>query len=774
MHEDRLKTNRSPQSLAILYLLYIRLGDRREALPFLEEYTKLARLDAEALRRLASLEESLCEFEQARKSYALALEIEPDNRTRLKYAGVLYRGRQVDEFLKVIEMMLKQPQLEREIATEALDKLWQAYCEEARVKDRLHFKNVLAIAYYRSEISDKAEELFLDILKSENSPGDIPAYLWNIYSLRQEYDKAARLFRAIFHSKPDDLIVFEYYVKALQKTGHAPDALSLIIEQRKKGVDQFTFFKLASLVEEVLEEMIKGDNMAYTLQAIEFLKIAPTNKQKNLFLEAEVLARLGEFPLATKAYENAFLRAPTDSETTQMISRRIKYFEKLKSELERKRTSPADGVEDFVDLIIDGVLYRIPASERAKAKLAAGRGAWVGEIEMIEEDLDTPRRNEALRKLERFVARCPSEHRFKAQILLAKCHFRDSRIVKALNIVDTITLEPVAEDNISRRYEIADLLEHHEQYAKALEIFEQIKSVATEYGDISRRIKRLSELQASHKTIHAQSEDLVLGNRFRVRKKLGEGGMSIVYLAADKNSGLEFAVKIPREQFSSNDTFLKRFRQEASLLLKLDHPNIIKVYEIAPENPPFIVMEFLEGASLRDLLSRGEPLSLADSVAYAIETSRALEYAHGQNLVHRDIKPENIFLTKDRKIKLMDFGIAKALDAVYLTATGEILGTLAYMSPEQCLGVELDLRSDIYSLGVTLYELATGVKPFEGGDVTYHHVHIMPLAPSRKKPGLPDLFDKIVMRCLEKEPVRRYPNATLLLADLRKLAATLS
>ncbi len=262
----------------------------------------------------------------------------------------------------------------------------------------------------------------------------------------------------------------------------------------------------------------------------------------------------------------------------------------------------------------------------------------------------------------------------------------------------------------------------------------------------------------------------LLARRYEIIRRVGVGGMADVYLAEDTQLGREVALKILHPQYAGDDSFVERFRREALSAAKLQHPNIVQIYDSGREGDfNFIVMEYVEGESLKDHLAQEGPLEIGEACRIAREVLTALAYAHRTGLVHRDIKPGNILLSKDGKVQVTDFGIARAEAGSTMTQTGTILGTAYYLSPEQAQGLPLDGRSDIYSLGVVLYEMLTGRRPFEGDSpvsIAYKHVREMPKPPTAYREDVPRPLEAIVLTALTKKPEDRYSSAALMRRDL--------
>jgi tRNA A-37 threonylcarbamoyl transferase component Bud32 len=267
----------------------------------------------------------------------------------------------------------------------------------------------------------------------------------------------------------------------------------------------------------------------------------------------------------------------------------------------------------------------------------------------------------------------------------------------------------------------------------------------------------------------------VIDGRYEVTRLLGRGGMAEVYLAHDRLLDRPVAVKVLREHLSGDDRLLTRFRREARAAAGLSHRNIVAVHDVGVDgDAPFIVMELVRGRTLSDVLTEQGPFP-SDRVAEIGEAAaRGLEVAHQAGIVHRDVKPGNVMLTGDGEVKLLDFGIANAVRWTRITDTPAVQGTAEYMAPEQIRGEGADRRSDIYALGVVLYEMATGRPPF-GGDtplaIAYRHIEEAPPPPQAVRPDLPDGLSSILLRCLAKQPADRYGRAEDLAADLRRFRA---
>jgi len=271
------------------------------------------------------------------------------------------------------------------------------------------------------------------------------------------------------------------------------------------------------------------------------------------------------------------------------------------------------------------------------------------------------------------------------------------------------------------------------------------------------------------------SHETLQSGRYVTLKKLGEGGKGIVYKARDTALNRVVAIKMLKSAVSGEEAY-SRFMREAQAVAKLNHPNIVSIHDIGKEDgKQFFVLEFVDGMSLRELMGtypEGK-CDIQTILRIGIDVCNALQYAHSQSVLHRDIKPENIMITQEGTAKLMDFGLAKMLGQPSITQEGIIVGTVAYVAPEIALGKGADARSDLYSLGAVLYEAVTGKPPFIGGDsvkIIFCHIHDYPISPNKLNSKVPQALAECIMKLLEKEPTKRYQNATDLLNVLREIA----
>lgn len=264
----------------------------------------------------------------------------------------------------------------------------------------------------------------------------------------------------------------------------------------------------------------------------------------------------------------------------------------------------------------------------------------------------------------------------------------------------------------------------------------------------------------------------ILGNRYEILEKVGGGGMALVYKAKCRLLNRFVAVKILRSEFIHDEDFINKFRRESQAAASLSHPNIVSIYDVGVEdNIHYIVMEFVNGKTLKQLIREKGQLSIEDSLDIAIKIAEALSHAHENHIVHRDIKPHNILVTEDGIVKVTDFGIARAATTSTVTNTSNVIGSVHYFSPEQARGGYTDEKSDIYSLGVVMYEMITGRVPFQGDSpisVALKHIQEDIEPPSQIDNSIPSDLESIIMKCVQKDQSLRYSDIKTLLSDLKK------
>lgn len=404
-------------------------------------------------------------------------------------------------------------------------------------------------------------------------------------------------------------------------------------------------------------------------------------------------------------------------------------------------------------------------------------------LELAELHLRTGRTDLALARL-REAAASPSltprgAHQL-AELLVKAGHLED-----ALEKFRSLRIE---EEDFEPLYTLHEEFMQRESWREALMALDLIAKVNPGYRDIAEKIRLLEERTGkSQPEIQVDPKmreligDLAIG-RYQYLDRLGSGGMGVVYKVYDIRNQQTVAMKILRDSLSGSSKALDRFFREARIAATIRHRNIINIYDYNISNmsgQSYIVMEYVDGPSLREIIDRQfqqtmeAPLDyITEVLYYGIQLCDALEAAHAKGIVHRDIKPDNIMINTQCEVKITDFGIVHVEEATF-TPTGAMLGTPRYMSPEQVTGGKIDGRSDIYSVGIVLYEALAGSPPFMTGDVAYQQLHNSPVPPREINPLIPQGVAEVIMKCLEKKPDERYVNAHALKADLAQQLANL-
>ncbi len=336
-------------------------------------------------------------------------------------------------------------------------------------------------------------------------------------------------------------------------------------------------------------------------------------------------------------------------------------------------------------------------------------------------------------------------------------------------------------DNLEAHYRLAVALEEAGRCADAAARYEKILAVGYRFRDAETRLaasRAKAQEAAAAAAAPAQTQAPLPGTsatarptRYKILGELGRGGMGIVYKAHDTVLDRTVALKVLPEALRENAQALQNFLREAKSAAKLNHPNIVTVYDAGEQDGRYyIAMEYVDGTTLKEILKRRGPIAPGGLLNVLLQICEALGYAHEQRVVHRDVKTANTMWTRDRKAKIMDFGLAKVVEEVR-NHTTIVSGTPYYMSPEQTLGKNVDHRTDIYSLGVTLFELATGTVPFREGNIPYHHVHTPPPDPREYNPELPGLLVQVIARCLQKDPAARFQSTREISALVKEALA---
>jgi tetratricopeptide (TPR) repeat protein len=368
-----------------------------------------------------------------------------------------------------------------------------------------------------------------------------------------------------------------------------------------------------------------------------------------------------------------------------------------------------------------------------------------------------------------------SEHEdFAAASALLGEIFRQREMypVAKAKLEDATRGREIDRDTARAFYCLATVLEATGELPAAVALYEKLLAFDLRYEDVGERLGKAREAAAARESAEAASQSgpnigASVSGRYIIRGTLGRGGMGIVYKADDTVLDRTVAFKVLPDTLKENPQALANFLREAKSAAKLNHPNIVTVYDAGEQDGSFyIAMEYVDGNTLKDIIKRRGKIAPKGIVHVLSQMAEALAYAHEKKIVHRDIKTANTMWTSERKAKIMDFGLAKAIEEVR-NHTTVVSGTPYYMSPEQTLGKNVDHRTDIYSLGVSVFEMATGTLPFTEGNIPYHHVHTDPPDTRALAPELPEPLHQVIARCMRKDPGERYQSAREILAELR-------
>lgn len=385
-------------------------------------------------------------------------------------------------------------------------------------------------------------------------------------------------------------------------------------------------------------------------------------------------------------------------------------------------------------------------------------------IEAAEQYLKFGDLDNAIQALQMVTAEDENEY-YRACVMLGDLFAGKNMLVQAIEKYRrAIGSKPLTRATIDAYYGIATAMESAGETSKVLTIYEKILAEDYNYKDTHTRIENLKK--QPKKADQVKKDE---GTRYSIVKEIGRGNMGKVYEAYDNVLERNVAYKVPSLDLTHHPELVNDFLREAKSAAALNHPNIVIVYDAGKQGSDYyIAMELIHGKTLKDILHEKGKLPPQESLKISEQLIRALVYAHGNNIIHRDIKPGNIMITADGSVKLMDFGLAKIIHDTTQHTT-KIMGTPFYMSPEQIKGDKLNFETDIYSFGAILYEMLTGSPPFTKGDIYYHHVHTPPVQAKSVAPDMPDRLNYIVMKCLQKEPERRFTSTSELLSMIVSL-----
>lgn len=415
--------------------------------------------------------------------------------------------------------------------------------------------------------------------------------------------------------------------------------------------------------------------------------------------------------------------------------------------------------EDVGDFEAGARLLEETGNDEFLAPLYERQGKFYKAAEIYLDQGNTDKAQELLQKIPEQDPRY-AEAMYKLGVMMMKKGEFNTALEKLQAAVSRI---PISPSSLDYYYSLGQAYEQMGHSSYAMGVYQQVIAFNPNFKDVGMRFNALYQ-QASQGSAYAQTKGAwgkggTIGERYKVTKELGRGGMGVVYLAEDMHLGRKVAFKVLSEELKGNQEMIDIFLREARSLAQMSHPYIVSIYDAGEEGGVYyILMEFVEGKELKSMIEGNRRLPLSAGIQVFSQLAQALHYAHGLNIIHRDIKPANLMWTNTKIIKVMDFGLAKVMDKVRERRT-MVAGTPYYMSPEQTVGRGVDHRTDIYAMGVSMYELLTGRVPFLEGDIGYHHLNTPPTPPGKFNNQIPEVLENMILKCMAKDAGQRYQSA---------------
>lgn len=758
----------------------------KKAIALIEEILKIEANSIDELTTLAALYTRTEEHEKAAETLKKLVEIDRSNNLVNHYSSlfsIYNRLAQPEEAAEIFRVVMEL----KTSAAETILPLALEYFNESfkngNKKAVLIYGDCIVSAYNRQKNVNAALGVIDRILAAypqEKAMLRRKAFLM----LENEVEtNILDIFKQLCDMFPGDARIKFEYCRLLYKNKKYDESLTIIFDSLKKKENEDKYAELFCLIAGLL---IKEKNYQRVID------LAPsayklTQKASCLKCLAEAYLKSGDIDRANDIYLKTVELAPGDSE----VLKRQKYVKTLIDErgiIEMKTA----GTED-IELTVDGepvavkrtaidMESRVQVSpfeiQTAEAKLFYEKGDYKKAIPLLQQLLKTaPESKRAL----------------VISIYLINCFLKEGMAAAAEKVYDSVDPEAMKlspGEQLAFKFKAGGIFLENDRLEKAEAVFSEVAAIDMGYKNVGEAISsiknKIAERRAeAQKFIAAQSapddsertmiatvatETDYVDKRYKILGQLGKGGMGIVYRATDTETGSTVAIKIPILSFKDDRGFMDRFEREADLSSRLKHPNVLNIFSVVKGELPYMVMELLNGRSLKELLKEKKSFTPVQMRDIAVQCCDALAYTHGLNIIHRDIKPENIMIVEQNAVKIMDFGLAKALDESSMTRAGTIMGTFAYISPEQCVGEQVDGRADIYSLGIMLYEMLAGEKPFTSGDYVHQHLKVKPQAPTKKNPLIPYPVEAVVLKCIEKKPQDRYATASDLREALLKIA----
>lgn len=621
----------------------------------------------------------------------------------------------------------------------------------AEAYDKGNFYLRAAELYRECRKYDRAAEMFKKSYYEEiTAKNSEETYISNDSANKLAYNSAECYYKA---GKYDEAIEMLTTAKFYQKAGE----IAIETKQYEKAAELFIKANNPLKAAEALE--LKGDaKRASQLRGEAYISSGEKTHA------AEEFEKAGEYLNAAEIYRSN----DNFDKAGQMYMLGGDFYQAAEMFLKAKQPrSAAIAYERAKEYLRAAEIYQRLGDYLKQAELLEKTGNFYEAGVVYYQNSQTERALTALQKVDK-----NSKNYRKASVLLGDI-FKDKKLLtQAIHKYrDAIAGEGVNKLTLHPYYNLARVLEDHGNSEAALDIYERILAEDYTFSDVAQRIEKLKQkIKAVARAQHKVKKE----KRFELIEEIGRGGMGIVYKARDMLLNRIVAYKILPSNLKENPEAVQNFLKEARAAAGLNHKNIVTIYDIEEEAGEYvIVMEFVEGVTLKKKIMEVKRFPLKDAIIIINQICDALDYAHKNKIIHRDIKPNNIMLTKENTVKILDFGLAKILEDVMSLQTRS-MGTPFYVSPEQIIGdqkvLPIDHRADIYSLGVTMFELITGTLPFTKGDISYHHIHTPPPSPSSLMEGpLPPEIDRIILKCLAKEPDKRYSSAMEIANELKEV-----
>lgn len=606
-----------------------------------------------------------------------------------------------------------------------------------------------------------------------------------LYRECKKYDRAAEMFKKSYYEEITGVKSEETYLSTDSSNKLAYNSAECYYKAGKfaEAIEILTtakFYQKAGEIaletknyEKAAELFINANNPLKAAEALEFMG----DVKKAAQLRGEAYISSGEKTHAAEEFEKAgnYLNAAeiyrsndNFEKSGQMYLLGGDFYQAAEMFLKAKQPrSAAIAYERAKEYLRAAEIYQRLGDYLKQAELLEKTGNFYEAGMVYYQNNQTERAITALQKVEK-----NSKNYRKASVLLGDIFKEKKLLTQAIyKYRDAIAGEGINKLTLHPYYNLARVLEDHGNVEAALEIYERILSEDYTFSDVAQRLEKLR--QRIKAVAHTQQK-VKKEKRFELIEEIGRGGMGIVYKAKDLLLNRIVAYKILPSNLKENPEAVQNFLKEARAAAGLNHKNIVTIYDIEEEAGEYvIVMEFVEGVTLKKKIMELKRFPLKDAIIIINQICDALDYAHKNKIIHRDIKPNNIMLTKENVVKILDFGLAKILEDVISLQTRS-MGTPFYVSPEQIIGdqkvLPIDHRTDIYSLGVTMFELITGTLPFTKGDISYHHIHTHPPSPSSVMQGvLPPEIDSVILKCLAKEPEKRYSSAMEIAKELKSI-----